>query len=150
MTSIVNAINDIMNSVSVTWTQLFSDVMSAIQGFGGLSWTLKIAFVVMIIIGLMKISALSSFWDKLGAAKAWLAPILGLVMGVLMLGANGQLSWAGVFAYMGSGAGAILLHELLDAVKAIPGLGSTYVTIINLIEGAIPGPLARKKPSTTA
>jgi len=150
MTSVVNAINDVLNAASVTWAQLFGDVMAAFQGFGGLAWSMKIAVVVMVIIGLMKISSLSSFWAKLGSAQAWLAPALGLLLGVLTLGASGQLSWSGVFAYMGSGAGAIALHELLDAVKSIPGLGSAYVSIINMIEGILPGPLAKKKPMIKA
>jgi hypothetical protein len=145
MTSVVNAINDILGSVSVTWTQLFTDVMAAFQGFGGLAWSMKIAVIVMIVIGLMKISSLSGLWAKLGSAQAWLAPGLGLLLGVLTLGASGTLSWSGIFAYMGSGAGAIALHELLDAVKAIPGLGTAYVSIINFIEGVLPGPLSKKR-----
>jgi hypothetical protein len=94
----------------------------------------------------MKVSSLSSFWDKLGSAKVWLAPILGLVLGILLLGTNGQISLAGIFAYIGSGAGAILLHQLLDSLKNAPWIGPAYVGIINIIEGVLPGPLAKKKP----
>jgi len=144
--AVVNAAQAILSAVSLDWAGFLGQVLSAIQGFGGLSWSLKIAVMVMSLIGLMKVSSLSGFWAKLGSLQAWVAPILGLVLGVLLLGKDGQISLAGIFAYMGSGAGAILLHQLLDTLKAAPWIGPTYVSIINMIEGILPGPLAKKKP----
>lgn len=117
-----------------------NQVLSAIQGFGGLSFMLKVSAIITLIIASMKVSALNQLlWSKLGSFQAWLAPILGLIAGILSLGSEGPLSLAKVFAYMAAGSGAILLHELLDTVKAIPGLGAVYVAIINLIEGSIIG-----------
>ena len=140
-----SAASAIISATSLSWGSFLDDILGAVQGFGGLGWSLKIAVIVLALIGLMKITSLSSFWDKLGSAQSLLAPALGLVFGVLMLGSNGTITLCGVFAYIGSGAGAILLNELLNAVKAIPGLGSTYISIINMIEGFIPAALASKK-----
>lgn len=122
-----------------------SQVLQAIQGFGGLSWMLKVAAVVTLVIASMKVSVLNQLlWSKLGAAQAWVAPILGLVGGILSLSAGGHsITLQAVLAYVSAGAGAIILHELLDTVKAIPGLGSIYVQIINAIEGALGGPAAQ-------
>jgi len=140
---VIAAAGSIMNAVSLSVSDLLAAILSAVQGFGGLSWALKVAVVVMSLIGLTKLTVLSSFWDKMGSFKAWLAPLLGLALGILIQGGN--ITWAGVLAYMGSGAGAILLHQLLETVKAIPGIGPAYVTIINFIEAVIPAPLSKAK-----
>lgn len=116
----------------------FALVLEAIKGFGGVSWVLKIASIITIIISSMKVSFLNDLiWSKLGAFKSWVAPILGLIAGILMLSKDGGLTLAGVFAYISAGGGAIILHELLDSIKAIPGLGPTWIWIINMIEASL-------------
>lgn len=115
-----------------------TQVFTAIKGFGGVPWVGKISVIVLLVIASFKVSFLNNLiWSKLGNFKAWAAPILGLVAGLLAMG--GGLTLPGVFAYISAGAGAILLHELLDTVKAIPGLGAIYVEIINVVEGALGG-----------
>lgn len=146
-TGVVASANAIMNAASLTFSQLLTDILAAVQGFGGLAWSLKIACIVMLLIGSMKVSALNDLvWNKIPAnIQAWVSPILGLILGVLLLGSGGNISLAGIFAYMGSASGAIILHELLELVKAIPGLGAVYVGLINMIEGVLPAPLSKKK-----
>lgn len=117
-------------------------VFAAIKALGGLSWVMKIASIITLIIASMKVSFLNDLlWAKLGAFKAWAAPVLGLIAGIIMLP---HLGLAEVFAYISAGAGAVIFHELLDSIKAIPGLGPVYVTVINLIEGALGGPSAQQ------
>ncbi len=124
-----------------------AQVLDAIKSFGGLSTLLKITCFITLIVSSMKVSFLNDLvWSKLGAAKAYLAPILGLIAGILGIGSGGApITLALVFAYMSAGAGAVFLHEILDSVKAIPGLGSVYVTIIGIIESALGGPAATEK-----
>lgn len=115
-----------------------TQVLAAIQSLGGLSWALKIAAVITVIISSMKVSFLNQLiWSKLGAFQAWVAPVLGLVAGIISLYGSGSVSLAALFAYVSAGAGAVILHELLDTAKAIPGLGATWVWVIGLIEGAL-------------
>jgi len=118
-----------------------SQVSAAVQAFGGMSTLLKIASIVGLVIASLKVSALNDMiWSKLGALQAWLAPVLGLVYGLVSMAAKGQpLTVAAVFAYLTAGAGAVVLHELLDTVKAIPGIGTVYVALINMIESALGG-----------
>lgn len=117
---------------------LFSQVITLIKQFGGLPWVLKIAGIAAVLLSTLKISAIREVtWDKLGAAKAWAAPVLGLIFGVLSLGTN--LTWASALAYVSAGAGAIILHELLDSIKAIPGIGSVWLSIIGVIQSLLGG-----------
>jgi hypothetical protein len=112
----------------------FVSVLDAIQKFGGLSWMAQVAMVLGLLLASMKVSFLRPIWDKLGDAKAWAAPLLGLLYGVVSLKISGDLTLAGAMAYFGAGAGAIILHELLDSLKSAPGIGHIYVGIIDLIE----------------
>lgn len=126
-------------------TDFLTMVLDYIKSFGGISWVLKISGIITIIIASMKVSFLNDLiWSKLNGFKAWLAPILGIIMGVVSLSLSGQLTFAGVLAYFAAGAGAVVLHELLDTIKAIPGLGAIYVAIINAIEAALGGGTQKK------
>lgn len=113
-------------------------VLDAIKGFGGLSWVLKISVIITILISSMKVSFLNQMlWSKLGAFKAWAAPILGLIAGILSLAQGGEITLVAVFAYISAGAGAIILHEILDSVKSLPGIGASWLWIIELISAAL-------------
>jgi hypothetical protein len=117
---------------------IFSQALTLIKQFGGLPWVLKIAGISAILISTLKVSAIRELtWDKLGDAKVWAAPILGLVFGILSLGTD--LTWASALAYVSAGAGAIIFHELLDSIKAIPGIGSVWVSIIDVIQSLLGG-----------
>lgn len=123
----------------------FAQVMEAIKSFGGLSFMLKIAAIVTLIVSSMKVSFLNKMvWSKLGSAQTWLAPILGLIAGLLSLGAGGHaITLAAIFAYVSAGSGAIVLHELLDSLKSIPGIGAGFVAIISMIESVLGGPASQ-------
>lgn len=115
-----------------------TQVFEAIKSFGGLPTVLKLALLISLLISSMKVTVLRTLiWDKLGAFKVWAAPILGLIAGLLGVYGEGDFSLAKAFAYMSAGAGAIIVHELLDSVKALPKIGKVYVTIIELIQKAL-------------
>lgn len=111
-----------------------SQVLDAIKGFGGIAWIGKIAIIITLLISSMKVSILRLWiWDKVKGAQVWVAPLLGLALGLIQLKIDGHLSLPGILAYVSAGAGAIILHELLDSAKNIPGLGSGIVGVINLL-----------------
>lgn len=118
----------------------FTQVIDYVEAFGGLSWVLKIAGGITLILSTMKVSFLKPIWDKLGDAQAWAAPVLGLISGLLMTAVDGNFTWAAVSAYVFSGAGAIILHELLDTIKSIPKLGTGWVTVIEVIKSLLGSP----------
>jgi len=117
-------------------SDFLSQVLEFIKAFGGLSTVAKISGAVLLIIGSMKVSFLKTYWDMLGSAKAFVGPVLGLIIGVISMS---PITLSGLAAYLFAGAGAIILHELLDAVKALPGIGSVYVSIIDFIKKILPG-----------
>lgn len=109
-------------------------VLEAISKFGGLSWVARIALLVTLLIGSMKVLPIRQYiWDKLGGAKAWAGPLLGAILGLLQLSMSNQLTLAGVLAWVSAGAGAIILHELLDSIKKLPGIGSVWVSFIEVV-----------------
>jgi hypothetical protein len=128
--------------VEIPADQFFGQIIDMIRQFGGLSWAGKIAAIVLILIASMKVSFLRPLWDKLGKAKPWAAPVLGLIAGVLSLTVQGSLSFSGVMAYLIAGAGAVLLSEMLELVKVIPGIGPMYVAVINWIQSKLGAPVA--------
>jgi hypothetical protein len=125
----------------ITPQDFFAQVLATIQKIGGLPMMGKISAVILLIVASMKVSFLNEWiWSKLGAYKAAAGLVLGLVAGILGLGTDQPITGALVFAYVTAGGGAVVLHELLDMVKAIPGIGSAYVMIINLIQSFLGGP----------
>lgn len=117
----------------------FAQMLEVIKNFGGLSTMAKISSVILLIVASMKVTALSGLWDKLGNFKAWLAPALGLVAGIIGIGHDGPITLASVMVYISAGGGAVILHELLDSLKSVPGIGPTYLTIINIIQSVLGG-----------
>lgn len=133
--------------VPVSPQDFFAQVLQAISVMGGLPAMAKISSIIVLVIASMKVTAINNiFWQKLGGFKTFLAPVLGIIAGVIMLP---QVTLPAVVAYMFAGGGAIALHELLDALKAVPGLGSVYVYIIDMIE-AFFNPLAAAKKEVKA
>lgn len=116
---------------SIPVDQFLSQVIELVKSFGGLPWMGKVAGVIMLLIASCKVSFLKPMWAKLGAAQVYVPLVLALIGGIVSMQ---PITLPGVVAYMFAGAGAVILHELLDSVKAIPGLGSIYVSIINLVE----------------
>lgn len=101
-------------------------------------WELSAA--IALIVSSFKVSFLRPLWDKLGDFKIWAGPVLGLVAGFLTMGTS--LTLEAAFAYITAGAGAIFMHEILDMVKKIPGIGSVWLTIIDIIKSLLRAPQA--------
>lgn len=119
----------------------FNQVLAFIQSWGGIPTILKVAGIITILVASMKVTYLNTLiWSKLGGAQVYVAPALGLIAGILGIGNGGAaITAASIFAYVSAGAGAVFLHEILDSVKVIPGIGAIYVTIITIVEGALGG-----------
>jgi hypothetical protein len=128
-----------------TLPQFLSDVGTFIQSCGGLSAWAIAAGSITLLIGAFKCSYFSPLWEKLGNFKTYAPLILALIAGIIQLKADNNFSGASVFAWLTVGAGAAILHDLLDGVKSIPGLSGVYKTIITLTQAA----LLKKSPDIT-
>lgn len=153
-TPLPSVLVDLARSTSgpMTGSDFFSRLTQTFLAFGGMSWAMRVSSITLLVVATMKVTKLDDLlWSKLRGLQAFAAPLLSLAGGISVLAAQGQLSWQAVWLYLGAGAGAIALHELLDAVKAIPGLGSGYVTVIAAVEKALGGnPKPNPSPSEVA
>jgi hypothetical protein len=114
--------------------------MNSLKNFGGVSAIVKASIVITLIISSMKVSFLNNLiWSKLGGCKVFIAPLLGLIGGLLTLKSQ-AISAADITVYLISGGGAVFLHELLDSVKEIKGIGPVYLNIINILTTLLRGP----------
>lgn len=123
-------------------------VLDTVKDFGGLPVLMKISAVITVLVSSLKVAPITRvLWSRLGWAQVLVAPVLGLLAGVLALGATGTpVTPALLFAYVTAGGGAVFLHELLDGLKGAPGIGHVYVTAIDWIE-ALLTPSAVKRPA---
>ncbi len=128
----------------MTMDQFFEQVLGAVKEFGGISWTLKIASIIHIVISSMKVSVFRPWWEFPGP---WFQPFmsgaLGFISGVLVLKVQNQFTWSGATAYAFSGAGAVVLHQMFDGIKLMPQIGPFYQSVIFFIEDNL-GILARR------
>jgi len=120
-----------------TLPQFLSQVGSFIQSCGGLSAWAIAAGTIMLVIASFKCSYFAPLWEKLGNFKTYVPLLLALVAGLIQLKAEDKFSAANIFAWLTVGAGAAILHDLLDGVKSIPGLSAIYKTIITLAQAAL-------------
>lgn len=130
------------DSAPLPAADFFAQVLQAIQKIGGVGKLMAISLVLTLLVSSTKVSFLNELvWSKLGALQVFVAPVLSAIAGVLGLGSNGApLTLALVFAYLLSGGGAVYIHQVLDALKALPGLGSMYVALIEIVSKALGGP----------
>lgn len=124
-----------------------AQILETVKSLGGMSKFGQISAVIMLLISALKTSGASKVWDKLGEGQVWVAPALGLVAGILGLGTGGvALTPALLVTYVFAGGGAIFLHEILDSIKAMPGLGEAYIRAIEVAERVLGGDTPPTQP----
>ena len=142
--SIVTAVNPTAPLVPVSSTTIGSDFLTQvfhyITGFGGLTFVLKISGLVALIIASMKVSFMAPVWAKLGYFKVLATPLLSLIIGVCVLFSGSSFSYAALGSYLFAGGGAVFIHEILDCLKAIPGISPHYLNMIALATRLLGGP----------
>lgn len=81
--------------------------------------SLLIAVAIFLLIALSKITPFGKIWDNLAYFRAFIAPLMGLALGFVKLASEGNITIKGIVSYLGAGAGAIAINELIEAVKGI-------------------------------
>jgi hypothetical protein len=132
--------------VEVPITNIFQDALKAIGDWKALGWQAGIAGILTVLISTMKNSLLRGLiWDKLPTmAKLLVAPVLALLAFFLGLG---KLDGATILMAITTGAASVYIHQLLDAVKEIPGVGPKYQWLIDLLAKLLKKPAAAAKPA---
>lgn len=116
------------------------DDLSFFERLVGLLGKWELSAGIALVVSSLKVSFLRPLWDKLGDFKIWAGPVLGLVAGFFSMGTS--LTLEAALAYLTAGAGAIFMHEILDMVKKIPGIGAVWLQIIDVIKLLLRAPPA--------
>lgn len=116
-----------------------SQGMEALKDFGALAAHMKLAAILTILISLVKLSALRPLWEKLGAAKVLVAPALSLALALVQTLGGQPLTKVAVINALVVGAGAVALHEFLDALKEIPTIKEKFSAVIDLVKKLLSG-----------
>lgn len=115
-----------------------NEILTAVSGWKGMPVQFVMAGIVALLVSSLKVDLLRAyFWDKLGAAKVFVAPSLSLAGALLVVK---PFTWATAWIALSTGAGAIALYELFTALKAMPGLSPLLSKILDLL-----GSLLKKK-----
>ena len=111
----------------------FSQALDTVKSLGGLSWGLKIAAIISLLIASMRVSAINAWtWAKLpNLLKPLVGPVLGLIGGLLTVH---PINGPALLAWVMAGGGAVLIDNVLDGVKSQPGLSPLVVSLINFFE----------------
>jgi len=119
--------------------ELFNQGWALITGFNQLDVAGKIGGIVLLVISIVKNSALRPLWDKAGAWKVMVAPVLSVVYALVMIH---PFTLQGLMASLIGGALAVATHELLDGVKSLPGIGAGFQKAIDFVQGLLKAPKA--------
>lgn len=136
---------------TLSLAEFVAQVIRTSETIGNLPTMLQISAIIMLVVSSLKVTVLRRLiWERLGAGQVLVAPMLGLIAGLVGLGtAGGPVTLPIVLTYVMAGGGAVFLHELLDALKALPGVGMAYIHAIEMIEralGAAPAAAKNQKP----
>ena len=98
-----------------------------------------VAAGLTLLISTMKNSLISQYtWDKLPAwSKVFVAPVLSLIAAAIVV-TPFSLKTVGVSLLMGSAS--IALHDVLDSVKKMPGIGKTWLKVIDVLGKVLRNP----------
>jgi hypothetical protein len=124
---------------------LWGQISTLIPSLASMSPQAKVAAIVALLISVWNSSFLQPYLASLGKAANLVGPFLGVVAAVVAIQ---PLSWSAVWVGLSGGVLAIPVMALLDAVKVIPGVGSVYVSAINLVEGWLGAPNPEPPPAS--
>ena len=111
--------------------EILSGLIKAIGEVKSMGWQVGVSALLAVLISTTKNSLLKQYvWDKLGAFKVMVAPALAMIMVALTVS---PFNAKAVLLALVTGAGAIAIHELLDAVKSLPMVGEKWKEIIDVI-----------------
>lgn len=120
--------------------QIMQDTVKAFSDWKMVGWQLGLAALITALISTMKNSFLRGLlWDKVpNWLKLFMAPLLSLLAFVLMSGQG--FSAPVVLAAITTGIGSQYLHEMLDALKGAPFVGSKWQWVVDVLGSLLKAP----------
>lgn len=125
-------------AVEVPVSTIISQLMKVATDWKAFGWQAGLIALITLLLSTLKNSFLRTYlWDKLGPCKVFAAPILSML--AIFIG-MGEFSWAGALVGITTGGGAIALHQMLDGVKKMPGVGSVALSMADLLGKLLKAP----------
>lgn len=124
-------------------SMFINQVIDTVKLLGGGEWLAAVAACCTLIVGSMKIPGIrEKLWDKLTVKgfklQVFVAPLVGLIGGIISLKIEtGHIQLRPVLAYLAAGSGAIILYELLDAVKLTVATNKVASSVIGGVQGVL-------------
>jgi len=118
--------------------EVIAQATKVVADWKDMGWKAGLLALITLLLSTLKVSFLRAFlWDKLGDLKVFVAPMLGMAAVFLSMQ---EFSWAGALVGFTTGMGAIALHQMLDALKNRPKLGSIPRMIVNFLSSILKAP----------
>lgn len=133
---VLPSVADVVEEVPVT--TIVAQLMKVVTDWKSFGWQMGLMALITLLLSTIKNSFLRGLiWDKLGSMKVFAAPALSLI--IVLLGMN-EWNLGGVFVALTTGMGAVALHQVFDAIKAMPGIGSIPLAAADMLGKLLKAP----------
>jgi hypothetical protein len=107
-----------------------SEILSTVGGWKGMPVQFILSGVLALVVSSLKVDFIRSLlWDRLGAAKVLLAPVLSLLGALVVVQ---PFTWETVWVALSTGAGAIALYEIVNGLKTLPFVSPLVSKVLDL------------------
>lgn len=132
--AVVAAVNPVVAVPDVSNMDLLGMMLKLFSSWQSAGMLAGMSALVMLIIASLKNSMLRAMvWDKLKWGKVFVAPVMSIVLVFMGMMAKGMtIDGKAVLAALFVGGGAVALHEILDGLKQVPGIGGIWVNLIDM------------------
>lgn len=110
---------------------IFGQIVKLFGQWNVLSYQYKISAILLIIVSLIKHSALRPLWDKLGKYKALLAPVLSLIAFLFLVQ---PFTFQTFIAAITTGAAASYFSQVIKMLKDIPQLNIIMTIFSDILD----------------
>lgn len=119
--------------------EIISGMLKAIGDWRAIGWQAGLAASIAVLISTMKNSLLRAWiWDKLGWWKVFVAPVLAMVAVLIFVK---PFDMKAVMLALTTGAGAIAIHQFLDALKNAPFIKPWMTPILDFLAKLLKSPV---------
>jgi hypothetical protein len=109
---------------------IFVEVVKLFGSWKGLTYQYQIAAILFILVGFFKNSSMKFLWDKLGKAKALMAPTLSLIAFMFLIR---PFTFDAFIAAITTGVGASYMSQIFDVIKELPKVGPKLRSMIEFL-----------------
>lgn len=110
--------------------KFWPQALELVKTWGGMTYALKVSAIVNVIVASTKLGVFRPIWDKFKNVKITYKGqvsmldcqliFVGLITILVGVVQQGDYSFAAIVAYVISGGGSVIMHQIVDALKTVP------------------------------